>query len=91
MVERGPLEADVSGSNPDGTTTLLYRTSVVRMTLDHERLVRFQLEQPGIPAEPEGLRTQWISGWSGSGRKQQPYKSAGSSPGYIVKYFTPEA
>lgn len=55
MVERGPLEADVSGSNPDGTTTLLYRTSVVRMTLDHERLVRFQLEQPGIPAEPNGV------------------------------------
>lgn len=84
VVERGPLEADVSGSNPDGTTILLRRISVVHLTLDQGRLVRFQSEQPGIPAEPERLRTQRNSGWSGSGRKQQPYKRAGSSPGYIV-------
>lgn len=67
-----------------GGAILLYRISVVHLTLDQGRLVRFQLEQPGIPAGPERLRTQRNPGWSGSGRKQQPYKSAGSSPGYIV-------
>ena len=49
--------------------------------------VRVLVGQQGIPTVPERLRTQRISGWSGSGRKQQPYKRAGSSPGYPSKFY----
>lgn len=34
VVERGPLEADVSGSNPDGTTTNKLSCSLVTKTSD---------------------------------------------------------
>lgn len=85
MVERGPLEADVSGSNPDGTTTNKLSCSLVTKTSDsgsEDRWFESIQDNRVFQRSRRGCEPNGSPRWSGGGRKQQPYKRAGLSPGY---------